>query len=111
MPAVPVLMIGVPSRVPETISLRDTRARSQRSLLGVSCWVRREDLRVEAAAELAFQRGPQTGEGRALDVLRSRLLRLVLLDHDQPVGPLEQRIKFNARFVVNPGDRRLEGRG
>src|SRR5215510_6080523 len=96
MPAVPVLMIGVPSRVPETISLSDARVRSQRSLLVVSCWVRREDLRVEAAGELALQRGPQVGEGRALDVLRARLLRLVFLDHDQPVGPLEQRIKFNA---------------
>src|SRR5215471_1371814 len=108
MPAVPGLMIGVPSRVPETISLRGTRVRSQRSLLGGSCWVRHEDLRIEAAGELALQRGPQVGEGRALDVLRSRLLRLVLLDHDQPVGPLEQRIEFNARFGMNPGDRRLE---
>src|SRR6516165_5867928 len=103
-------MIGVPSRVSNTIPLRDTRVRSQGPLPGVSCWVRREDLRVEAAGELAFQRGPQVGEGRALDVLRSRLVRLVLLDHDQPVGSLEQRVEFDAWFVVNPGDRRLEGR-
>jgi hypothetical protein len=50
---------------------------SQSALLGVSGRVRYEDLRVEAAAELAFQGGPQAGEGRALEVLRSGLLRFV----------------------------------
>jgi hypothetical protein len=33
-------------------------------------------------------------------VLRTRLLRLVLLDHDQPVAPLVQRVEFNW-FVVH----------
>ncbi len=43
-------------------------------------------------------------------MLRSRLLRLILLDHDQSVAPFVQRVEFNARFVVDPGDSRLEGR-
>ncbi len=64
---------------------------AQRALLRVSGWVLYEDLRAEIAAELALQSGPQPGEGRALGVLRSRLLRLVLLDHDQPVVPLAGR--------------------
>src|SRR5262249_33548690 len=41
---------------------------------------------------------------------RSRLVRFVLFDHDQPVASLMQCVQFNARFVVNPGDRRFEGR-
>src|SRR5215469_4263664 len=83
---------------------------SQSALLRASGRVRYEDLRVQTAAELALQSGPQVGEGRALDVLRSRLLGLVLLDHDQPVVSLVQCVEFNARFVVNPGDRRLKSR-
>jgi hypothetical protein len=43
-------------------------------------------------------------------MLRTRLLGLVLLDHDQPVASLVQRVQFNARFVVDPGGRLLEGR-
>jgi len=81
--------------------------RSQRALLRVSGRVRYEDLRVEIAAELALLRGPQV---RAFAVPRSRLLRLVLFDHDQPVRPFVQGLELNAWFVVNPGDRRLEGR-
>jgi hypothetical protein len=36
--------------------------------------------------------------------------RLVLLDHDQSVGPLVQRVELHAWFVVNPDDRRLASR-
>jgi hypothetical protein len=43
-------------------------------------------------------------------VLGPRLLRLVLLDHDEPVWSLVQRLQFNARFAMDPGDRLLEGR-
>jgi hypothetical protein len=43
-------------------------------------------------------------------MLRSGLPGLVFLDHDQPVGPLARRVELDARFVVHPGDRRLEGR-
>jgi hypothetical protein len=71
--------------------------------------VRDEDLRVEVGAELAVQRGPQVGQRRALAVLCSRLRRGVLLDHDEPVGPLVQGVQLDARFVVHPFDRRLEG--
>jgi len=46
----------------------------------------------------------------SLGMLRSRLLRLVFLDHDQPTAPLVQRVELNDRGVVNPGDHRLEGR-
>jgi len=69
-----------------------------------------KDLRVEITAEPALQIGQQAGQGRALAVLRARLLRLVLLNHHQPVWPLVQGVKLNTRFVVDPGDRRLEGR-
>ena len=72
--------------------------------------VRHEELRVEIAAELALQSGQEVGEGGALRVLRSRLLRLVLLAHDQSVGPLVQRVKLNARLVMSPDDRRLRPR-
>jgi hypothetical protein len=71
--------------------------------------VRHEHLRVQTTARLALQCRPQVGEGRALEVFRPRLLRLVLLDHDQPVASLVQRVQFHARFAVYPGDRRLEG--
>src|SRR5262252_3898061 len=83
---------------------------SQSAFLRASGRVRYEDLRIQTAAELALQSGPKVGEGRALGVLRSRLLGLVLLDHDQPVVSLVQCVEFNARFVVNPGDRRLKSR-
>jgi hypothetical protein len=61
--------------------------RSQLALLRVSGQVRHEDLHVEIFAELAIQSRQQVGEGRAVGVLRERLLRLALLDHDQSVGP------------------------
>jgi hypothetical protein len=61
--------------------------RSERALLRVSSRVRQEELRLEVTAELALQSGPQVGEGRALRVLRSRLLRLLFFDHDQSVAP------------------------
>src|SRR5215469_13476949 len=53
--------------------------------------------------------GPQVSQGRTSGVFRARLLRLVLLDHDQPVASLMQRVQFNARLVVDPGDCLLEG--
>lgn len=84
--------------------------RSQRTLLHVSGRVRDADVHVGTAAELAVQSGPQAGQGRALGVLGSRPLRLVLLDHDQPVAPLVQGVELNAGFAVRPGDRGLEGR-
>src|SRR5215470_6944612 len=71
--------------------------------------MRREDLRVEGGAQLARQGRLEVGKGRALDVLRAELLRLVLLDHDQPVGAFLQRVEFDARFFVYPLDRGLEG--
>ena len=43
-------------------------------------------------------------------MLGSRPLRLVLLDHDQPVAPFVRGVKLNAGFAVHPGDRGLEGR-
>jgi hypothetical protein len=69
-----------------------------------------KDLHVERASELALQTGPQVGQGGAFEVLRTGMRRLVLLDHDQPVSPLVQRIKRNAWFVVDPGDGAFEGR-
>ena len=45
----------------------------------------------------------QDASPEGLPVLRSRLLRLVLLGHDQPVAPLRQRVGLHARFVVNLG--------
>src|SRR5512132_1751319 len=85
-------------------------AQSERTLLRVSGRVRHEDLRVETAAQLALQGRPQVSEGRTLGVLGPRLLRLVLLDHDEPVWSLVQRVQFNARFAMDPGNRPLEGR-
>ena len=87
-----------------------TRKRSQRALLLVSGRVRHQDLHVEISAELAIQSSQQASEDRAVGVLLQRLLRLVLLEHDQSVGSLVQRVEFNARFVVNLGDRCLTGR-
>jgi hypothetical protein len=43
---------------------------------------------LQTAAQLALQGGPQAGEGRPFEVLRSRLLRLGLFDHYQQGGPL-----------------------
>jgi hypothetical protein len=40
--------------------------------------------------------------GRALGVSRARLLRFVLLDHDEPAGHFLQRVELNARWAVNP---------
>jgi hypothetical protein len=42
-------------------------------------------------------------------MLRKRLLRLVFLDHDQSVRTLVQRVELDARFVMNPADRRFAG--
>jgi hypothetical protein len=44
--------------------------------------VRNENLHVDIPGELAVESGQQIGEGTAPGVLRQRLLRLVLLDHD-----------------------------
>ena len=72
--------------------------------------MRFENLHVKTGAELSSQSRPQVGEGCALGMLRPRLRRLVLLDHDQSVASLVQRVELNSGFVVNSGDRRLESR-
>jgi hypothetical protein len=87
-----------------------TGERSEQALLGVSGWVRYEDLYVQTGAELALQCGPQAGEGCAVGMLCSRLFGLVLLDHDQSVAPLVERVPLDARLIVHSRDRRLEGR-
>jgi hypothetical protein len=110
MAAVSVLTVCIPSRGPETIPVMGYRRAVTTRPAARFRPVRREDLRVQAAAELALQIRPQAGEGRALKVFRARLLRLVLLDHDEPVATLVQRVEFDARFVMDPGDRLLEGR-
>ena len=85
-------------------------SRLQCALLRVSGRVRFENLHVKTGAELSSQSRPQVGEGCALGMLRPRLRRLVLLDHDQSVASLVQRVELNPGFVVNSGDRRLESR-
>lgn len=87
-----------------------TGERSQRALLRVSGQVRCKDLRVESAAELAFQSGQQDGESHAFSVLRSHQLRLVLLDHDQSVVSLVRCVELNVWFAVNPDARGLRHR-
>jgi hypothetical protein len=52
----------------------------------------------------------RSARGRALKVLGPRFLRLVLLDHDQPVRALVQGVHVNTRFLVHSGDGSLEGR-
>jgi hypothetical protein len=44
-------------------------------------------------------------------MFRSRLLRLILLDHDKPVRSLGQRVELNVWFVMDSADRRLEHLG
>src|SRR6266498_908051 len=52
----------------------------------------------------ALQSTTQQPWGLPLRVLGPRLLRRVLLDHDQPVASLVQRVELNARFVVDADD-------
>jgi hypothetical protein len=84
--------------------------RSQRTLLRVSGRVRDADLRVETAAELAFQSRPQACQAAPLacsararsdsyfSIMTSRSRRLV------------RGVKLNAGFAVDPGDGGLECR-
>src|SRR5215831_1575969 len=86
------------------------RPRLQRALVLASRRVRGEDLHVQRGAELAFQPGPQSCQPGALHVLVHRVLRRVLLDHDQAVLPLVKRVELAARLLaVHLGDSRLEG--
>jgi hypothetical protein len=68
-----------------------------------------EALGVETVGELPLQRRPQINAGRTLGVRRARLLRLVLLDHDEPVVSRTRGVELNAWFVVGPNECLLEG--